>query len=104
MIREFHRHEQHKDCSDDEKPLEENRQPVLDEHAVEGGAGGAMAQVQDQQHSQRRRRGVAKQAPTFGGHPKIREHQHEAEGDHPDFQIEQGCVHFGSVAADVSRL
>ena len=48
------RHEQHEDGGDQEEPFEENGQPVLHKHAVEGGAGGAIAQLGDQQRAQRR--------------------------------------------------
>ena len=70
------------------KRLKNSGQPVVDEHAVEGGAAlqRRRRSGRDQQQSAQRRDGrVAEETLAFGGHPKIRQHQHEAEGDHRRF-------------------
>ena len=87
-VGKFRRHEQHQNGRDEEEALEEQRQPVLHEHAVERRAGGCnavAAQADDQQHAQRRDGRVAEEAPALGGHQQIRQHQHQAEADHRRF-------------------
>ena len=39
-----------------------------------------------QQHGQRGDGGVSNEAAALGGHKEIRQHQHQAEADHENFQ------------------
>ena len=96
-VGKFRGHEQHQNGGDEEEAFEKQGQRVFDEHAVEGRAGQAAnavaAQADQQQHAQRGDGGVAEKPLALGGHKQIRQHQHEAEGDHADFERDQGSVH-----------
>jgi hypothetical protein len=96
-VGKFRRHEQHEDGGDEEEAFEKQRERILDKRAVERraehAANAVAAQADEQKSAQRRNRRVGRELLALGGHPEIRQHQHDAEGDYADFKRDGGGVH-----------
>ena len=105
-VGKFHRHEQHQNRGDKEVSFKKDRQRIFHKHAVKCRAGGCNCRSRSslhEQQSQRRYRRVTQEALVSGGHPKIRQQQHEAKCHFTEISklIKEAFINFGLRISDL---